>query len=314
MASGLSPLPSLGQLLHALDCPQICEVSQVPHSSRNPLQQRPRCLTELWRPDRLARCLERAEHRTGQGQCGSCRSRASLRRSGSYPLHAPLHPRAPSTRRASAQTCRACCSSICSRSQTLAPPLHRCPRPLASPTARLASQLARQSRPWCQHSSSRPSPHQRMHGMLRPRSTATQALSCHHRRTGNPFALWSHLHVESCILLNMCQGSASIWLHAKGLRTVMAGASSEPLWLQPTGCTPYDCGCLQCRALPKVQGPRSRSSDPSGYVMEDLLAHAVDNMRIKNVSKTQLARRAEQSKPSLLVSADMQICVIVLVA
>ncbi len=40
--------------------------------------------------------------------------------------------------------------------------------------------------------------------------------------------------------------------------------------------------------------------------MEDLLAHAVDNMRIKNVSKTQLARRAEQPKPSLLVSAYLQ--------
>ena len=38
--------------------------------------------------------------------------------------------------------------------------------------------------------------------------------------------------------------------------------------------------------------------------MEDLLAHAVDNMRIKNVSKTQLARRAEQPKPSLLVSKE----------
>ncbi len=39
--------------------------------------------------------------------------------------------------------------------------------------------------------------------------------------------------------------------------------------------------------------------------MEDLLAHAVDNMRIKNVNKTQLARRAEQPKPSLLVSIFM---------
>ena len=38
--------------------------------------------------------------------------------------------------------------------------------------------------------------------------------------------------------------------------------------------------------------------------MEDLLAHAVDNMRIKNVSKTQLARRAEQPKPSLPVGAS----------
>ena len=38
--------------------------------------------------------------------------------------------------------------------------------------------------------------------------------------------------------------------------------------------------------------------------MEDLLAHAVDNMRIKNVSKTQLARRAEQPKPSLLVRTE----------
>ena len=35
--------------------------------------------------------------------------------------------------------------------------------------------------------------------------------------------------------------------------------------------------------------------------MEDLLAHAVDNMRIKNVDRTQLARRAEQPAPSLLV-------------
>lgn len=38
--------------------------------------------------------------------------------------------------------------------------------------------------------------------------------------------------------------------------------------------------------------------------MEDLLAHAVDNMRIKNAGKTQLARRPEQPPPSLLVRAD----------
>lgn len=61
---------------------------------------------------------------------------------------------------------------------------------------------------------------------------------------------------------------------------------------------------MHCRAVARVQGPRRGSSDPSGYVMEDLLAHAVDNMRIKNVSKTQLARRAEQPKPSLLVSTE----------
>ena len=59
----------------------------------------------------------------------------------------------------------------------------------------------------------------------------------------------------------------------------------------------------RCR---RSRGQRRGSSDPSGYVMEDLLAHAVDNMRIKNVSKTQLARRAEQPKPSLLVSAYLQ--------
>ena len=51
----------------------------------------------------------------------------------------------------------------------------------------------------------------------------------------------------------------------------------------------------------RVQGPKRGASDPSGYVMEDLLAHAVDNMRIKNVNRTQLARRAEQPAPSLLV-------------
>ena len=50
-----------------------------------------------------------------------------------------------------------------------------------------------------------------------------------------------------------------------------------------------------------MQGPKRGASDPSGYVMEDLLAHAVDNMRIKNVDRTQLARRAEQPAPSLLV-------------
>ena len=61
---------------------------------------------------------------------------------------------------------------------------------------------------------------------------------------------------------------------------------------------------LPCRALGRVQGPKRGSSDPSGYVMEDLLAHAVDNMRIKNVSQTQLARRPEQPKPSLLVSKE----------
>ena len=63
-----------------------------------------------------------------------------------------------------------------------------------------------------------------------------------------------------------------------------------------------DCQAPSCRASGRVHGPKRGSSDPSGYVMEDLLAHAVDNMRIKNVSKTQLARRAEQPKPSLLVS------------
>ena len=66
----------------------------------------------------------------------------------------------------------------------------------------------------------------------------------------------------------------------------------------------HDWSAVHGRALPLVKGSRRGSSDPSGYVMEDLLAHAVDNMRIKNVSKTQLARRAEQPKPSLLVSTD----------
>ena len=183
MASGLSPLPGLGQRLQRLDCLPSWAASPVPCSSRKPRQQRLRYPTELQKQEGPASRMGWAEPRAGRGQRGGSHLRGSLRRSGRYPPHAPLPPLAPSTRQASAQACRACCSSTCSRSQTLAPPLRRCPRPPASPTARLASQAARQIRLWCKH---RPLPQQRMPGTHRHLSTAAQMVSRHHRTTGRP--------------------------------------------------------------------------------------------------------------------------------
>ena len=152
-ASGLSPVASPEQLLHTQGCMRQA-ACQVPRSSRKPLQQSPTCLTVFWKQDRLARRLGRAEPHTVRGQRGSSCSRASLRRSGSYPPHAPLHPWAPSAWQASAQECRACCSSTCNYSQILALALRRCPRLYRPPGLPIGAPVT----PWCQHSSNRPRP------------------------------------------------------------------------------------------------------------------------------------------------------------
>lgn len=187
MATGPSLRLSLG--LYTLECLQAWTASPVPCSSSKPLLQRPQSPTELWSQDRLAERLGWADPCTGRGLPGSSRLRASLRRSGSAPPHVSLHRQAPSTRQGSAQACRACCSNTCSLSQTPALPLHRCPRLPASPTVRPACQVACQIRPWCQHSSSKPLPQQRMHGMHRLGVRDAQALSSHHTTTSEPIHL-----------------------------------------------------------------------------------------------------------------------------
>lgn len=47
----------------------------------------------------------------------------------------------------------------------------------------------------------------------------------------------------------------------------------------------------------------AKAADPTGFVLEDLLAHAVENLRIKNAAKTTLAGRPPTQAPSLMVSS-----------
>ncbi|CAL8468807.1 g8348 [Coccomyxa elongata] len=44
----------------------------------------------------------------------------------------------------------------------------------------------------------------------------------------------------------------------------------------------------------------AKVGDPTGFVLEDLLAHAVENLRLKNAAKTSLAGRPPTQAPSLL--------------
>lgn len=46
---------------------------------------------------------------------------------------------------------------------------------------------------------------------------------------------------------------------------------------------------------------KSHTADPTGFVLEDLLSHAVENMRIKNAGNTKFAARPKQQTPSLMV-------------
>lgn len=47
--------------------------------------------------------------------------------------------------------------------------------------------------------------------------------------------------------------------------------------------------------------------DPTGFVLEDLLAHAVENLRLKNAAKTSLAGRPSTQAPSLMVRSALQL-------
>ena len=51
----------------------------------------------------------------------------------------------------------------------------------------------------------------------------------------------------------------------------------------------------------------AKVGDPTGFVLEDLLAHAVENLRLKNAAKTSLAGRPSTQAPSLLVRTVLQL-------
>jgi hypothetical protein len=58
------------------------------------------------------------------------------------------------------------------------------------------------------------------------------------------------------------------------------------------------------RRMPAWTGSgKPAAADPTGFVLEDLLSHAVENMHIKNASNTKFARRQQQqqAQPSLMV-------------
>ena len=225
-ASG--PTLHLSRGLRTLGCLQRWAASPVTCSSRKPLLPRPRSPnTELWKKGRLAKRLGWADSCTGRGRHESSRLRVSLHGSGSYPLHAPLHPQAPSTQRASVLACRACCSSTYSLSQTPVLPLHRCPKLPASPTVHPVFRVACQIILWCQHSSSKHLPQQRMHGTHRQGSRAARALSRHHTTPSEPsLVCYTHmvlihrdvLHASPDVTRHAftkvaCTGS---WWHSQG--------------------------------------------------------------------------------------------------
>lgn len=71
---------------------------------------------------------------------------------------------------------------------------------------------------------------------------------------------------------------------------------------QPSAAAPAAAGpsAKQVAKLVSRSGS-ARAADPTGFVLEDLLAHAVENLRIKNAAKTTLAGRLPTQAPSLMV-------------
>lgn len=60
------------------------------------------------------------------------------------------------------------------------------------------------------------------------------------------------------------------------------------------------------KSKPASRAGNAKVGDPTGFVLEDLLAHAVENLRLKNAAKTSLAGRAPTQAPSLMVRPALQ--------
>ena len=81
-----------------------------------------------------------------------------------------------------------------------------------------------------------------------------------------------------------------------------SAAASSSLALVPAAGQPAAAGpSAKQVAKPVSRSGSSRAADPTGFVLEDLLAHAVENLRIKNAAKTTLAGRSPTQAPSLMV-------------
>lgn len=86
-----------------------------------------------------------------------------------------------------------------------------------------------------------------------------------------------------------------------------ASAASSALALVPSALRPSTAAAAAGpgvqAAKPASRAGSARAGGPTGFVLEDLLAHAVESMRIKNAAKTSLAGRPPTQAPSLIVSS-----------